>query len=91
MAIAGPVISGNLLCAGFDCWIIIAVDAVEIYRRLSTARRLAQQVEPPSRICSDFSLAAGYAVATFRLGAATRTNPLTCLYTQPTFNGIGRC
>jgi hypothetical protein len=57
------VISGNLLCARVDCWIIIAVDAVEIYRRLSTARRLAKQVVPPSRIYSDFSLAAGYAVA----------------------------
>jgi 2-keto-4-pentenoate hydratase len=63
MAIAGLVISGDLLCARVDCWIIIAVDAVEIYRRLSTARRLAKQVEPPSRIYSDFSLAAGYAVA----------------------------
>jgi hypothetical protein len=46
-----------------DCWIIIAVDPVEIYGRLSTARRLAQQVEPPSRMYSDFSLAAGYALA----------------------------
>jgi 2-oxo-3-hexenedioate decarboxylase len=57
------VISSNLLCARADCWIIIAVDPVEIYQRLSTARRLAQQVEPPSRSYSGFSLAAGYAVA----------------------------
>jgi 2-oxo-3-hexenedioate decarboxylase len=57
------VISSNLLCARADCWIIIAVDPVEIYQRLATARRLARQVDPPSRIYSDFSLADGYAVA----------------------------
>lgn len=46
----------------FDCFIIAAMDVVEIGRRLSTARRLAQVVEPPSRIEPGFSLADGYAV-----------------------------
>ena len=39
-----------------------SVDLVELSRRLSTARRLAQEIEPPSRVDPDFSLADGYTV-----------------------------
>ena len=44
------------------CRILVAMDVGEIARRLSTAHRLAEEVEPPSRIDPGFSLTAGYAV-----------------------------
>lgn len=42
-----------------------AVNIAEIGLQISNARRLAQEMEPPSRTCSGFSLNDGYAVGRF--------------------------